>query len=229
MARTRTLFAASLVLLIAAPAAICQGNGSIAGTVAGDDNRAVAAVVTARSNAPGGAGFRARAAADGKFTIPNLPAGAYTLCAVAEPPGYVDPCEWSVQPLTVQLAEGQAATGAALVVKKGGALRVRLNDPDKVLGQTPAPNQAAAGVLLGVFTPRRLFRVLPLANTDANGRDFELTIPLDDTPAFLYVAGHGVRVFEPSGGQIGPNGKQISIAPRNGKAPSLMTFTVRAE
>lgn len=205
----------------------CQTTTSIAGTVTGDDGKALAAVVTVRQTTASAASFRVQSAANGSFTIPNLAMGSYMLCAAVEQLGYVDPCEWSLQPSSVQLAASQAATGVKLVVKKGTTLRVHVDDPDKILGQTPAAKQVAPSVLLGVFTPGRLFKSLQLVNSDANGSDHQLLIPADDTPATFYIHGVGVQVVDQAGSKLDTGEKQISIKPRNGNAPDVINFTVR--
>jgi hypothetical protein len=85
---------AVLVSMLIAPMAMCQTNAGISGTVAGDDGKPLPAVVTAlRIGHPHATG-RAQADAGGTFTIRNLPAGSYTLCATLAGSGYLDPCFW---------------------------------------------------------------------------------------------------------------------------------------
>lgn len=221
-----SLTAIAILLLASAPVALSQ-TGSISGTIAGDDGKPLAGVITSNRTSPPAASGRAVAGANGAFTIANLPAGTYALCASVENLGYLDPCAWSAAPPTVQIAAGQAVTGFRLVVKKGTTLQVRLNDPDKILGQKAAPKQVAPHVLLGVFTPRRLFQPLQLAGTDASGRNHQGTVPLDNTPASLHVTGRGVRILDESNVEVGPSGVNIGVKPNNGNAPKVITFTVR--
>jgi hypothetical protein len=212
--------AATLAFLASfiAPAAFPQtsATASISGTITGDDGKALSAVVIANRNAPPAASGRAQSSASGAFAISNLPAGTYTLCAAVENLGYLDPCTWQLQPSTVQVATGQKVTGAKLVVKKGATLQVRLNDPGHILGQTAALQQVAPHVMLGVFTPRHVFRQLPLVSTDANGRNHQGAVPLDNTPASLYVTGRGVKITDESGTPIPATGLTVPVKPGGG-------------
>jgi hypothetical protein len=124
----RSLATAFLAYALFGSSGFCQTTGSIAGTLTGDDGKTLAAVVTARQTTAPAATFRVEAAANGAFTIANLPVGSYALCAAVEQLGYVDPCEWSLQPVAVQLAAGQAATGVKFVVKKGGLVGAIRNE-----------------------------------------------------------------------------------------------------
>ncbi|HEV2199281.1 MAG TPA: carboxypeptidase-like regulatory domain-containing protein [Bryobacteraceae bacterium] len=69
---------AIMCLLCAAPALIAQ-NGAITGTVADQDHKPVAKATITAKNAATRASFSATSAADGSYTLVNVPAGRYTL------------------------------------------------------------------------------------------------------------------------------------------------------
>jgi hypothetical protein len=224
LAAVKTL---SVALALAAPYAFSQTSsaGSISGTVTGDDGKPVAAVITASRTGPPLARGRAEATSKGAFTITNLPAGTYMICAQVSGGGYLDPCAWSPDPPKIQIGAGQVVTGYRLVVKKGAVLQVRLNDTSKVLDLTAAPRTTAPHVLLGVFTTRRVFEPLHVTSKTANGRDYEGAIPVE-TPVSLYITGRKVRITNESGAEIGPAGSTVTVKRSSGGKPEVVTFNI---
>ncbi|HWR35736.1 MAG TPA: carboxypeptidase-like regulatory domain-containing protein [Clostridia bacterium] len=195
--------------------------------VVGDDGKPVAAIVSAIRDTLPAVGGRAKAAEDGAFMIPGLTAGVYTICAAVEDLGYLDPCIWSAHPLTVQVGEGDAATDARVVMKKAVPLQVRLDDPGKVLGQTISGKQSGPKVLMGVFTPRRLFQPLQMRSTDAKGRDYQLLVPADEAAASLYVVARGATIVDQAGAEVEPNGKHMQLVRSKGQEPQVVSLTIK--
>jgi hypothetical protein len=77
------------------------------------------------------AGFSATAAVDstGAFSIANIPAGQYWLCAYASSQGYLSNCDWSAaanRPITVPAATQLPLT---LTLAKGAIVTLDVNDP----------------------------------------------------------------------------------------------------
>jgi hypothetical protein len=204
---------------------LAQSPGSVAGTVVGDDGTMLAASVTAiRTGQPPASG-RAIAGPDGAFTIANLPAGTYSLCASVKGRGYLDPCTWSPVAPTVQVGPGQTVTGFRLIVKKGAIVQVRLNDAAGALSAVAAPNQAAPHVLVGILTARRLFEPLVLTGKDPTGRTHEGTIPLN-TPVHLHISGKGVEITDAAGVKLDPKGSSVTLQQATSAVPQILTFNV---
>src|ERR1700682_1271979 len=175
-----------------------QSLGSIGGTVVGDDGALLAASVTANRSGQPPASGRAIAGPGGAFTIANLPAGTYSLCAAVKGRGYLDPCTWSPFAPTVQVGPGQTVKGFRLIVKKGAIVQVRLSDAAGALSAVAAAKQTAPHALVGIWTARRLFEPLVLTGKDATGRNHEGTIPLN-TPVPLHISGKGVEITDAAG------------------------------
>ena len=212
----------SLCFLAGSSVLVGQSSGSIQGRVSAEAGGAIlGAFVTAYRQGTPPASGGAAAAADGNFRIANLPAGAYALCVQA--PGYLDPCRWSLKQIVVTLTAGQASAGNLLRIKKGSTLRVRLNDPGRVLQAQgrAAPRHVLIGVLRQGF-----FHPASVASKDASGANYELTIP-PDTPLTLSVFSKQARLADAKGSPIAATGLSQSFQQKSGDAtPPVFTFTV---
>src|SRR5205085_1444112 len=89
---------------LAASVCVAQTNASLSGTVVDDAGKPVAASVIVRRNAMPPLNARVQAGQDGTFSISNLPAGGYTVCVQVIGGGYLDPCSWSPEAPSVQIA-----------------------------------------------------------------------------------------------------------------------------
>jgi hypothetical protein len=202
------------------------GFGRVTGVVVGDDGKPLAAVVTANKSGTPASG-RAESGQDGSFTLTDLFAGTYQLCATAKTDIYLDPCLWSSVIPTIQINAGQTVTGFRFVLKKGVALTVTLNDPQQVLGATPEAGKIAPHVIVGVFTDRHLFQPFSFTK-NAQGRNHVGTIPLDEDVS-VHLLGRDVEVTDSRGATVDANGwttpvKVLSGASTVAQVP--LTFNV---
>jgi hypothetical protein len=221
------LYAIPFILLISLPA--FAQTASISGVVTGDDGKSLAAVVTVNGVVPLRASGHAESSANGAFTVGNLPAGTYHVCADIKGGGYLDPCAWEPITPTVQVAAGQTVTGYRLTAKKGTLLQVRVNDPAGVLSASSPPQTgkaAAPQLLVGVFTTRHLFQPLVVAAKDATGMSQQGTVP-QGVPVSLHVSGKGVQITDSKGASVNASGALSTVQP-NGLTLPTVTLTVSA-
>ena len=217
---------AGLMAVLAAPLILSQSTGKISGVVVGTDGKPVPATVSVYKLGPPPASGRGDTAADGSFTISNLPAGTYDLCASAKSDGYLNTCAWSAPVSPLQLKAGQSIVGYRIVLKKGSSLQVRLNDPAGNLDAPPAKGSVAPHVIVGVFTDRRVFQPLNFSGKKSGGRDLQITIPFDQNVS-LHLVGKGVKVTDSNGAPVDLKGTTITVKHNSSdNNPKPVTFNV---
>jgi hypothetical protein len=97
-----------LICLCLPAASLFAQAGSLAGSVTDEGNSPIAgAFIIANRDALPAASGRATSAAAGAFLVSGLPAGSYTVCVQVPGGGFLDTCEWSTTPLTVDVKAGQ--------------------------------------------------------------------------------------------------------------------------
>jgi len=138
--------------------------GSISGTLQTEDGKSATAVIRALriSPLPTGAPIVVTSASATVFQIPGLPPGNFEICATVLAGGYVDPCLWESSGLLVTVKAGQT-TSTILTIKKASALKVHVDDPGKLIKDSPQ-----AALLLGVATSGRVYPLLK-KNEDIEG------------------------------------------------------------
>jgi hypothetical protein len=174
--------------------------------------------------APGEAVVNSVVTADagGAFSVSNLPPGQYMLCASVPGAPYLDPCIWHRPvPVTVSAA---ATSVPNLTLEKGVYLKVRINDPQRLLPQTAD----------GPLTPRKLLVCVLYANgayhgavntaIDSAGRDYQLAVPTA-TAFKLWLFSRDIALIDANGGSVTANGPQNSFQAAAGQDQSF-TFTV---
>ena len=200
--------------------------GSLQGPVYDDAGKAVAATVIASKLSTPPAVITAQSAKDGTFSLAKLAAGNYMLCVRVAGGGYLDPCTWSPQSPTFQIAAGQTLTGFRLVTAKGSTVKVRINDPDHMLGSTPVPASVAPHLLIGVLTKRRTFEPLAIIAKDAAGQDHEATIPPGE-PIVLQISGTGVQMMDGAGKALNATGDRVTLNQPANAPQTVVTINVR--
>jgi len=201
-----------------------SGTGGISGTVVGDDGTAVVGAVIANGVGLSASG-RVVAAADGSFTISNLPPGTFSLCARPKGGGYLDPCTWS-DPLQVVVTAGKVTTGTQVIVAKGAVVSVRVNDPGLILSLVGTqPNVVTPHLLLHAMTPRGLLEPLVITETDALGREYQATIPFS-VLVTIVVSGKQVLITDSAGNSLNAAGTAITIQQAPNNPPTTITLQV---
>ncbi len=146
---------------------------------------------------------------NGEFQIEGLLPGLYRLC-VQKPGGYLDPCLWADQPVTVELDDGATVSGAAVVARKGGTVTVRVQDPTGTLAANPAASDLRVGVHNG-NSP--LIPALP-TNRDANGQTLSVVVPQGKSVT-LVVSSAKLALADATGAALKDGENQIVIPAAN--------------
>jgi hypothetical protein len=133
----------------------------------------------------------------GTFQVTGLPQGRYRLCADV-PDGFLDNCGWDT-PVDLILAPGSSTTSRAVRVRRGGIVRIRLDDPQGLLTATET-SYGERRAKVGVMTPTEAFHAATLRSRDPGGRELLVTVPFD-MPLRLWVNPNGVAV-QASDGRI---------------------------
>src|SRR5215469_17919059 len=120
-------------------------------------------------------------AADGTFTLPNL-TGAAEVCiqVPGSNAGYVNPCLWPSQKLTLSSLSATALAPIQIIVKKGAIATIRVNDPTGVLAANPKQP-----LIVGVFAPGGMFYPATQKQADKTGRSYSLTVPYGVSASLL--------------------------------------------
>jgi hypothetical protein len=152
-----------------------------------------------------------RAAANASFQFSRLPSGIYTICVNAT--GFLNPCEWNLPTLVVNVGTGQSMAGNNLTIKLGTAAKLRIQDSSSLLSQKTKDGRTPyilAGVWTGVaanaLLPTILPTLLPTAavrppslptqfhpvhptGADRAGANFEVTVPRNTSLNFHITSG----------------------------------------
>ena len=115
--------------------------------------------------------------ADGRFEIPNVPAGTYWVCPQVANSDYLNPCTWDARPPTANLLALPVAAGPSgppvldldLTLARGTALFVQVDDPNFLIekqGNLAVGARSASGHTVHAPPPfkttggQRLYRLI---------------------------------------------------------------------
>lgn len=163
--------------------------GVITGTLAGDDGTPIAgADVTLQStDAPAPIVRRSRTmqrsvrtGEGGLFRFDQLNVGAYRLCAQAPGTLWLDPCEWKFTVPTVPITERLRQPEVKIVLKKGAAVPIRIDDAGQHLERNEGKN-IGAHLLMGITTRSATFQVARQISKDSTSRVYQVVVPFDTT------------------------------------------------
>jgi hypothetical protein len=130
-------------------------------------------------------GYRfAISGSSGGFELRNLPAGLYQLCAVASGGELLNPCEWSSNPPAAIVQPGQIRSDVSIVLRRGKAIQVRIDDLDKKFKRGPK-GSVDEPVAVWLVSPAGIHAV-PVMAEDADGVNFSIAVPFQ-TPLQLDV------------------------------------------
>ncbi len=206
-------------------------SGVIGGSLAGDDGSAIAggrigllllnppqlkrgAPQTLWSTASG---------AGGAFQVSGLSLGTYRLCAQVPDSTWLNPCEWGLNSPQVTLSAVQPNATVKVILSKGVAVRVRVDDPTRALAQQEGKTPGAH-LLLGVATDAFSFRLAPIVSQDTGGRYHQMVIPLG-TAARIVASSSFFRLSDGSGAAL-PSSVAIPVTVPMGQAPATLRIVV---
>jgi hypothetical protein len=157
------------------------GQQTVTGTVANVEGEPVAnAVVTLVAVSPGVAPdsyLSARSGVDGAFTIGNVPKGDYRACVRSATSPILDPCIWGGFPVTISVLGSAAPRPARVVATQGVELGVRVEDPEGRLAAFDEKASRRPPLIVGVFTPRKMYIPMALAAAGATVRQYRVIVP----------------------------------------------------
>lgn len=168
------------------------------------------------------AGGQLSADAGGAFSLANLPAGTYMLCASVPSSPYLDPCVWR-QAVPVAVSSGADAS-VTMSLQKGVYLNVRINDPLGLLPQSVDGPFTPHKLLVGVTYANGAYQGATNTSVDSAGRNYRLIIPAG-VPFRLWLYSGSVTLADTAGNQVGTSGAQVSFQAAGGQDQAF-TFKV---
>jgi hypothetical protein len=230
---TRGLVIVSSVVLAAqAQQAGPAVGGEISVTVKGEDGsvQSGAGVFLKRTLAQGApprqrADWSSTASAAGTVTFNLLPNGQCALCAQAAAGNWLNPCEWGAARPAVVVSAAQRTVSTTLVLKRGAAVSIRVDDPSGLLAQNEGKTPGAH-LLLGVRSDVGIFHTGSVIAEDPAGREYSVTIPYD-AKVNLVVASSFFRLTDTTAAPFAASGAaSVPVAVPSGQVPPTLRLTV---
>ena len=165
--------------------------------------------------------------AAGAFQFQGLPEGDYTLCPRVPNSTWLNPCDWNFPTPAATITRPAPMASVNIILKRGAAVSVRINDPGQLLPQSEGKTPGA-GFLLGVSDsrPGSFFRLVPLVSQDATGRNHQTVIPLN-TPLTLFVHPTFYHVNDAIGAPLSQGvTTKIPLLAVSGQQAAPVVFTV---
>jgi hypothetical protein len=205
--------------------------GAITGALAGDDGTAlIGAHVTLHLLPPYPPGrlrqtdWAAVSGAEGSFRFVGLSEGRYQLCAQVLQSTWLNPCEWGLRPPTVSLSSAQPTAGVTMVLAKGAAVPIRIEDPGQLLSQNEGKTPGAH-LLLGVPNDALVFCPASVVSRDATGRNHQIVVPFDSTVK-LVVYSSFFRLSDAVGIPLPRTAVHIPVLVPRGRPPTPVALKV---
>jgi len=143
----------------------------------------------------------------GKFTF-DLKDGDYSICVFSDHRGLLNSCEWDLDHSIVTVQS--PLTQFKIILKNGVTMRIRLNDPSRVLTRgTAAANDAAVNFI--VWDALGHSHYVREVGGDDKGKNLELLVP------------PGAQL------RLGVDSRNVDVLDKNGAAASKSSVAVSAK
>src|SRR5260370_6364657 len=232
----RNRFRIGTLLPLLAMSSICalaqSTPGLISGTVYGPDGKPLAgASVWANLVSPAPRPvdhnstipvLTAVSAADGTYTLSNVPNGEYVVCARNAEVAALNPCAWGSAP-RVQIAGGRLnMSGEAIRMAAGATLQVHLDDPGGLLAANAA--KPGASLIMGLATQHG-FMPLPITASTGNSRDYKLLVPFNTTHNVM-ISTRYFKLSNAAGVALSGPSQNIPVTIPSGAQANVVTLRV---
>jgi hypothetical protein len=168
---------------------LCRAT-ELTGSVLDDQGIAIfgAIVTVARSSVdgplPASESYTTTTAADGSYSVKDLTAGPFVVCAVAPGRSLLDPCEWSSSQTVVRLPGGTGTVSATTQLQLGATVSIRVDDPALALTATVVAGSPHPFLSMGVWASDGHFHQAWRVSSDSTGYNYTLVIPPNVDLAF---------------------------------------------
>jgi len=204
--------------------------GVVAGTLRGDDGSAIVGGYVSLALLPPHpkrlpqTEWTAVTGVGGTFRFGGLNDGRYGLCAQAPKSTWLNPCDWGLQPLMVTLSSAQPVASVTMVMKKGVAVPIRVDDPGRLLSQHEGKTPGAH-LLIGVGNDAFVFLPASVTSQDAGGRNQQVVIPFN-SPVKLAVYSSFFQLADATGLALPKTGAAILLTVPTGQQPATVGLRV---
>jgi hypothetical protein len=221
------------LLLISASGCVAQpaGVGIISGRLIGEDGTIITGARVSLLLTPPHPTSRVRrlewsmvSGGGGSFRFDGLADGRHRLCAQMLDSTWLNPCEWGLQSPVVSLPGAERIVSVTMVLKRGVAVPIRVDDPGRLLLQNEG-KIPGAHLLLGVENDAFAFRPARVVSEDANGRNHQIVIPFN-TPVKLVVHSSFFRLSDAAGVPLPRTAVSIPVIVPPGQQPTAVTLKV---
>jgi hypothetical protein len=133
----------------------------------------------------------------GSFSFDSLPIGRFRVCAQVPKGTWLNPCQWGSRPPLTILTAVQPTASSTVVMRRGAAVPIRIEDPGQRLLQYEG-KVAGSHLLIGVGNDAFGFMTARLVSRDANSRTYEVVLPFD-SPRNVVIRSPGFRLTDGAG------------------------------
>ncbi len=167
-----------------------------------------------------------RTTPDGQFQFTGVPGGRFAVCAGLPASDLLDSCQWDTQSPPVVVSGSAVVVAPPITLKRGYALRVRVDDPRGDLSVREYRLQGAA-LRLGLWTPAGLFVPMALRYKEPRGEEYEAVVPYR-TPLRLMVQAQRFVLADERRAVIDRRrGARLPLVIQPGREPRMIRFEVK--
>jgi hypothetical protein len=180
---------------LAAQSSGFDGAGQIGGKLTGEDGAAIAGAFVSLELLPP---FPKRlpqttwtsvTGTGGTFRFDQLRAGKYRLCVQVPGSAWLNPCQWGSKFHLFTLTPGQPMADASLVLQRGAAIPIRMEDPGQLLSQHEG-KAPGAFLTIGVNNDAYAFDEARLVSLDSNGQNLQVIVPFNSQRRIVVRSGY---------------------------------------